>query len=144
MLPFRTLLVPTDFSDGARRAIDVAVDLAVRYDAELVLLHAWQPGVVGDAFAVMPTPLGELEAAAEAGVAAAADELRGRGARVRTRVVMGDAGAEIIEAATAEHADLIVMGTHGRSGLARVLLGSAADHVIRHAPCPVLTVRGGT
>ena len=60
---------------------------------------------------------------------------------VRTAIIEGHAGTAIVDAAIAEHADVIVMATHGRGGLGRAFLGSVADHVVRHSPCPVLLVR---
>jgi nucleotide-binding universal stress UspA family protein len=78
---------------------------------------------------------------AEASLEARASDLRQRGVKASWRATTGVPSEEIVEIARQEHAEMIVMGTHGRSGLDRILLGSVAERVIRLAPCPVLTVR---
>ena len=142
---FARLLVPTDFSAGSERAWVEARRLAARLDAELVLVHVLveRPlysegpftmkrarGVFDAARAWAVKTLGEWTAtAAAAGISA------------RWVLRTGVPYKEIVGAAARERADLIVIGTHGRSGLDRALLGSVADRVIRLAPCPVVTVR---
>ena len=142
---FARLLVPTDFSAGSDRAWAVARRLAARLDAELVLVHVlvetplYSEGpftmkrardVFDAARAWAVKTLGEWTAAAAAA-----------GLSARWVVRTGVPHAEIAGAAAQERADLVVIGTHGRGGLDRALLGSVADRVIRLAPCPVVTVR---
>jgi nucleotide-binding universal stress UspA family protein len=146
VVTIRRILVPTDFSAHARPALRYAVELADKFAAELILLHVVADAVLALPDAVMPTPtpldeLHELTAAAEERLAKliAAEKLAARHPRVEVRI--GSPAAEIVAAATDLHADLVCIATHGRGGIARVLLGSVAEHVIRQAPCPVLTVR---
>jgi nucleotide-binding universal stress UspA family protein len=146
MITIRRILVPTDFSDCALPAIRYAAELADKFAAELILLHVVSDAVLALPDAVMPTPtpLADLNALMEAGKQGlvnliAAEKLEGRHPRCEVRI--GSPTAEIVAAATDLHADLLCIGTHGRGGIARVLLGSVAEHVLRQAPCPVLTVR---
>jgi nucleotide-binding universal stress UspA family protein len=140
------ILHPTDFSECAEQARALAIQLARALGAELVLLHvAVQAPLYREGF-----PTGrELERFFEAQREGArraledrAADSRGQGVPTLARVVPGVPHEEIVAAARAEGAGLIVIGTHGRSGLGRFLLGSVADRVIRTAPCPVVTQRG--
>ena len=142
---FRRIVAPTDFSDCAEAAWDLAVRAAQVIGSELVLVHVFvEPPVYGDPYGGA-APWKILEEAEEW----VADELekwadearKRRQITVRTVVRRGPPDAKIVELASEEHAELVVMGTHGRGGVRRVLLGSVADRVIRMAPCPVLTVR---
>jgi universal stress protein A len=138
MSPVRTILHPTDFSDRAREAFRVACDFARDYDAELVVLHAvplpiiYDEGILIDDFCEtrerVRQPLESLRPDDPA-------------VRVRHEVAQGDAAEEIVRTAQEIGCDLIVLGTQGRTGLERLLLGSVAEAVLRTAPCPVLTVR---
>src|SRR5688572_11616992 len=139
------ILVPVDFSTHSHRALDFACELSLRFSAPMVILHAY-------AVPVYPLPEGYLLASAEAAAEMVAKIQDGmtetkrlaqeRGiATVDTVVVEGSAFTEIIRTARTENVDLIVMGTHGRTGLKHVLLGSVAEKVVRKAPCAVLTVR---
>jgi nucleotide-binding universal stress UspA family protein len=137
-MTFRNLLVPTDFGAPARRALDIAIDLAGKYDAEITLLHAFMIPVTGyDQALVWPFEELEREAgrALETEVAQACDRYR----RVRGALRTGVAWESILGFCKGHPVDLIVMGTSGRKGLAHALLGSVADKVVRLAPCPVLT-----
>src|SRR5262245_51325146 len=139
------ILVPTDFSANADAAIDYAADLAVTYRAPIVLVHVYANPVMAipDGFVLMTAPdLGDLLAQLHGGLRRAELRARERGVpEVATRLIEGVAWHEIVEAARGESCDLIVMGSHGRSGLAHLLLGSVAEKVVRKAACPVLTVR---
>ncbi len=137
MASINRLLVPVDFSHDARYAAEYAQAIAQRFGAEIVLLH------VSAALAFVPGSLLEVRetAADRQALEALADALRAAGVRVRTRLRPGVPADEIVRAAADEGADLIVMGTTGRTGLAHVLLGSVAERVVRRATCPVLTVR---
>ena len=140
----KKILVPIDFSDCSRKALRYAVPFAKEHDAALTLLY------------VVPTPsyvIGEYSIAPYAEIQA---EMRNHGARelarlivdevkgdvpADSRVQVGSAAHEIVELAKELPADLIVISTHGRTGLKHVFMGSVAEHVIRHASCPVLVVR---
>lgn len=148
----RRLLVPVDFSAGSRAAMALATTLARPFEASIELLHVWTPPPLFGEPLLMWTaadaPPMSLEDLARQRAATQmkdlADELRRNGVReVDSTVSVGDAAREILEHARKGRHDMIVMGTHGRSGLAHVLLGSVAEKVVRHAPCPVLTVRTG-
>ena len=146
MVSIRRILVPTDFSACALPAVRYAAELADKFAAELVLLHVVPDAVLALPDAVMPTPAAytDLHALTEGGKSGLASliaaEKLGR-LNPRAEVRIGSPAAEIIAAAADLHADLVCVSTHGRGGLARVLLGSVAEHVVREAPCPVLTVR---
>jgi nucleotide-binding universal stress UspA family protein len=140
MLPIRTILHPTDFSAESHSAFEVASSLARDYKAKLLLLHVVPPPRVyaPDGIAV-PFPVEE-----PANARANLDQLKPADATiaVEREVREGDAATEILKFAEEKQVDLIVMGTHGTSGLTRLLVGSVAESVLRKAPCPVLTVRG--
>jgi nucleotide-binding universal stress UspA family protein len=140
MLAVHTILHPTDFSDRSRYALALASALARDYGARLIVLHAVAvPTVVyGDGVVVAASP-GVL-------LASAREQLDGlplphTGVRAERRVEEGDAVEVILRVAQEVRADLIVMGTHGRTGLGRLLMGSVAELVVRKAGCPVLTVK---
>jgi nucleotide-binding universal stress UspA family protein len=141
MLPIRTVLHPTDFSDSAKPAFELACALARDYRATLVLIHVIPPTRVfaPDGIAV-PFPVEEEEYEAQTRLA----RLRPLDPDVAVdhRVLEGDPTEQILKVAADEKADVIVMGTHGTTGLTRLLVGSVAENVMRKAPCPVLTVRG--
>jgi nucleotide-binding universal stress UspA family protein len=146
MAPFvRRILVPTDFSDGAKRALTLAIKFAKLLRAAIDLLHvqamptyAPVPSLPG----AVPLPLAVPEAAQgiHESLAVLAGGVRESGLECQTGTAEGNPGDEIIDYATKIGADLIVMGTHGRGGLRRVLLGSVAEKVLRGACCPVLVV----
>jgi nucleotide-binding universal stress UspA family protein len=140
----RTILVPTDFSEHADHALEYAVELATRFDATVHLIHAIPVPAMG----VHEIGVAYNAMAIASLTKAAQDALDARKARYRERVELasarcelGDARDVIDRAATTLGVDLIVMGTHGRLGIRRLLLGSVAEAVVRSAPCPVLTVR---
>ena len=139
MLAIRRILHPTDFSDSSQTAFEVACALARDYDAELVLCHVepWPAVPVVEGIA-LDLPVEDPDA----DVSRLAD-IRPEDPTVRVvrRLRRGEPAAEILTVAADVAADLIVMGTHGRGGLSRLVLGSVAEMVMRKAPCPVLTVR---
>ena len=146
-LPFelRRILVPVDFSDTAKKAIQYAVPFGAAFDAEVLLLHVMQPYSVPIELGYVPPEWAESQ---QKFLGAAREELdklcaREIGARARARALVreGVPWQEIIAAAQESRADLIILATHGRTGLSHVLLGSVAERVVRHAPCPVLVVR---
>jgi len=142
---FKHILVPTDFGDAAKRALEMAADLAKQYGGSLSVLHAYE----------IPLPLGAYPGGpplpAEYSVTfrdAAQRRLDQTVADVQKRLpgakgvlACGVPWEQILEVAAREHATLIVMGTHGRKGLKHALLGSVAEKVVRLSPVPVLTVR---
>jgi nucleotide-binding universal stress UspA family protein len=141
---YRKILCPTDFSDGAREALEAAVGLT-EADGSLLVLHAWDipaAAMLGEGL-VLTTMYADVPAAAEEALGRWRREAERLGARrVEGRLVHGPAWHQIVRAAEADPTiDLIVMGTHGRTGLTRALLGSVTEQVVRHAPCAVLTVR---
>lgn len=147
MSEFRTVVVPYDFSVHAHAALETAIDLAKRLPgAELQLLHVVQTPTYGYAYAGGALPpaidtkvLCEGAGKSLADVAAAEPDL---GPETELHVVEGLGIADAIRASSeAIGADLIVMGTHGRTGLAHVFLGSVTERLLRMAPCPVLAVR---
>jgi nucleotide-binding universal stress UspA family protein len=142
---FYRIVVPTDFSDCAEEAWALGQRMAAALGSELVLAHV-----------LVETPLYEegpfamektrrvYEAArkwAEEAIEHWASTARGKGLKVRTVLRTGVPYREIVDLAADERADLVLIGTHGRGGLDRALLGSVADRVVRVSPCPVLTVR---
>ena len=141
----RKIVVATDFSTASRPALAAALDLARRDGARLVVLHVMMPPspFVGDD---LPGSWLELEARArrdaERRLAAAVSQAERSGIVTTGTLVKGAPAEVIVRVARREGADLIVIGTHGRSGLGRLFMGSVAARVLGTATCPVLTVRG--
>jgi len=149
MIAFRSILVPTDFGDCSAPAVRYAAMLAEKFGAELILLHVIQDTAMVMPDAVMPAPvsvpdLNQLLDAGKMGLAHLIDRENLAALNPRVEVRVGSPVAEIVAAATDLKADLLCIGTHGRTGLAHLLLGSQAERIIREAPCPVLTVKAGT
>jgi universal stress protein A len=142
---FQRILVPTDFSAPADEAARIAVDLSRRYDASITLVYVYEPPTYAlpeSGLAFTTTQLDEAFAAFRRLLATTSDRARERGAtKVETQLSYGFAAREITSLASAGAFDLIVMGTHGRTGLSHLLLGSVAERVVQTAHCPVLTVR---
>lgn len=138
-------MCPVDFSPGSREALHVAAGLAAVDGGELVLVHVWQPPVyvMGETIGLSGDVVQALVNEAESSLARWKTEAEQLGVRKVTPVFMtGAPWHELVAAAKRDPAvDLIVMGTHGRTGLRHVLLGSVAEKVVRHAPCPVLVTR---
>jgi nucleotide-binding universal stress UspA family protein len=139
MSGIHTILFPTDFSCTAAHAFPVAISLARDHGARLVLLHVAEEPALIDGTGLVPfdpamyrSDLWEkLEQLA----------VRARGVEVETRLSEGNPVTAVLHAAREVRADLVVMGTHGWTGLRRLMMGSVAEAVLRQAPCPVLTVR---
>jgi nucleotide-binding universal stress UspA family protein len=143
-MTFTKILCPTDFSPGSRQAMRLATDLANRDEAELVIAHSWYvpPTAFAGEQAFSPEVLQDMADDAQRDLDAAVREASGDGARrVSGKLLSGTPWAEIETALEKEPFDLCVIGTHGRTGLSRILLGSVAEKVIRHSPCSVLAVR---
>jgi universal stress protein A len=139
------ILVPTDFSDAADAALTYALTLGQQVDAPVSLVHVFDDPdamtVYSEQYIPMPPEMRERL------LADIRQQLAERIARtghkdVTTEVLTGVTAKAIVDGARDRHADLIVMGTHGRHGMAHLLLGSVAERVVRTAACPVLVVRG--
>jgi nucleotide-binding universal stress UspA family protein len=145
MIPIRRILCPIDFSEFSRLALDHATAIAGRYDSTVTVFNV--SSVLPAAALAAGTPLlpmtpptsGDLEALLTS-MKRFADAETGSTVPMQFEIGEGDAAREILERARTMPSDLIVMGTHGRSGFQRLLLGSVTEKVIRSAPCPVLTV----
>jgi nucleotide-binding universal stress UspA family protein len=141
---YRTILVAHDFSVHAQAAAEHAVALVELTGADLHLLHVVVPPIAYPTPLAMPTAVPpvdlslELRRSAEEALAVVACNLP---CEAKIHVVVGSPAVTICEMAEKVGAELIVMGTHGRTGLAHVFLGSVAERTLRRAPCPVLTVR---
>ena len=145
--PWKKVLCPIDFSEPARAAMQTAADVCRQLGGELTLFHAYElPGYTlpEGSVVVSPKMLQELADQAEAHLAEWKRLAEGMGAaRVSTVKGVGEPAAEIAELADEGGFDLIVVGTHGRTGFRHALLGSVAERVVRRASCPVLTVHPG-
>jgi nucleotide-binding universal stress UspA family protein len=142
----KKILVPIDFSEASRKAMQYALSFARQFNAEVLLLHVIELTPLASPSAPLPiiqdeTTRATLHESAAKHLAAWRDE-SGLPARIKASVREGvSAHAEIVKTATEGNIDLIVLGTQGRTGLAHLLIGSTAERVVRHAPCPVLVVR---
>jgi nucleotide-binding universal stress UspA family protein len=139
MLPIRTILHPTDFSERSNYAFQLACSLARDHGARLLVLHVLQPPAVAYGGVI-------TELATEAAKQTLAEKLRQIQAPdpnvyMEHQLIEGEPATQILHTAEKHPCDLIVMGTHGRTGLRRALMGSVAEQVVRQAPCPVLTVK---
>lgn len=144
--PFRLnrILVPVDFSDCSRKALQYALPLAQEHEAALTLLYVGPlPIYASGEYGRVDTAAleAEMRAGAEKELSLLVAEEVDRKVPVTTVIRFGSPRSEILELADSLPADLIVLSTHGRTGLKHVFLGSVAEAVVRHAPCPVLVVR---
>jgi len=150
MLQWKTILVPTDFSDGSRYALRTAAEVAHLCGATLVMLHVAElPPVLDAGTMIRPEGTGTAMSLQDftrdqaLGWMAADCEAIALDARVPVRQVVeiGPAVSTVLEVAAREGADLLVLGTHGRTGFAKLMLGSVTERIVRQASIPVLTVR---
>jgi len=141
---YETILVPVDGSEGSERAVDRAIDLADHYDAGILVLSVVEVDSLagtGDAAAIYDEFVGSVEKSARRLVDEAVERVGDAEIEdVDGDVVVGVPSSRIREAIDEHDADCVVVGTHGRSGLNRVLIGSVAEKVVRTSPVPVLTV----
>ncbi len=139
----RKILVPLDFSDCSRKALEYAIPLAEQFHATLVLLHVAEPYYpTADSFTLDVNFVNEQTS--QAAIKELAEWIEKEvPAEVETRRVvrLGNPFDEIVHVAESMGLDLIVLSTHGRTGLKHLLMGSVAERVVQHAPCPVLVVR---
>jgi nucleotide-binding universal stress UspA family protein len=144
-MDIRHILAPTDFSAPANQAVRKALALAQIFGAKLTILHVVEPPsyLVHDHAASHQAPLllKGMEEQANRKLAHVLSQLPKAQVKITPRVVVGVPSQRITEAASTEHVDLIVMATHGHTGLRHLVLGSIAERVVRMAPCPVLTIR---
>jgi len=137
--PIRTILLATDLTAASREATQRAIDLAARLDARLLIVNVLEKRrLVGGG---SHDRVDQARSERETHLVAVVREARSAGVTAEFLVWEGDPGGSIAAAAEAEGADLVVVGTRGRSGAERMLLGSVSDHVVRNATCPVLVVR---
>jgi nucleotide-binding universal stress UspA family protein len=143
-MTFHKILCPTDFSTGSKAAVALGARLAAADDAELVVAHSWHVPPIG-AGPNHTFPANLVSQIVEDAIRALHDtsvEAKQLGARrVETTLLAGTPWDQIVTTLNDTSYDLVVMGTHGRTGLSRVLLGSIAERVVRHAPCSVMTIR---
>jgi nucleotide-binding universal stress UspA family protein len=145
VIDLRRILVPTDFGKSSQNALAYAVEFARKFSAEITLLHVVQDLALFIPEAVMAPPpavppVEQFRVAARTALERTIVAL-GEPVPVQAEVAEGPPHEEIVRLARERNIDLIIMGTHGHTGLAHFLLGSVADKVVRRAPCPVLTVR---
>jgi nucleotide-binding universal stress UspA family protein len=137
----RKIIVPLDFSSSSESTIDYASMIAERFAATLILVHVIEslPYSVTDTFQIVEHRRA-LETLARSLLRNLSDDLRARNLVVKTHLVWGNPAREILAKARREKADLIVMGTHGRTGLPHIVMGSVAEKAVRLSRIPVLTV----
>ena len=149
MPKLKKILVPVDYSDGSRVAMEYALFLAERFDAEIEVLHVAEIPLGEEEHTVVKPDTGKEQLLSELIMQQAVKEateflapfIRDATIPIEKSVLKGRPGKVIVEAAADRGADLIVMGTHGRSGFDRLIMGSVTDRVLRSAPCPVVVVR---
>lgn len=141
----RKILAPVDFSNHSGKALAYVQAVARQFGAEVLLVHVVEPTVIPDNFGIVPPAYEEVGAAlikaAKERLTRLTSELGLDTGKVRWEVRTGRAAWEIVRAAEEAGVDLIVITTHGYTGLKHVLMGSTAELIVRHATCPVLTVR---
>jgi nucleotide-binding universal stress UspA family protein len=143
MTAFKNVVVPVDFGDPSRHALELAVELAKQFGASLTLVHVWEIPVYSYS-AVVPIPVDlytPLQRLAREQLEALVEETKKKVPDTKGILKQGVPWREILGAIDETHADLVVMGTHGRRGVSRALLGSVTEKIVRASPTPVLTVR---
>ena len=147
MITLHRILMTTDFSDYSKEALEYAVHMARSFGADLYLLHVFEPPFFspsGVSLSVRPEVhqwIKEIKEEESKKLDILAEEVRHKGAKVHPIFKAGTPFLEILKTAEEIPADLIVLGTHGRTGLAHVLMGSVAERVVRKSACPVFSVR---
>lgn len=141
----KKVLVPIDFSDYSKSALKYAVNFAKSFNAEIILIYVVEPVIYPPDFSMgqiaMPSINTEWDDRAKDELQKLAkSDITGAG-NVKTVIKTGKPFVEIIETAKEENIDLIIIATHGHSGVEHILFGSTAEKVVRKAPCPVLTLR---
>lgn len=146
MARLRRVVYASDFSTASRRAFATALNLAKTNRAALTVVHVLLPIMMVSDMTVSPSVWEEIRRGtrrwAEQHLSRLATKAKIAGVRATARLLEGDPAEQIVRAAHAAHADVIVVGTHGRKGVPRFFIGSVAERVVRSASCPVMTVRG--
>jgi nucleotide-binding universal stress UspA family protein len=141
----RHILAPTDFSACSKQAVDYAFALAKRFGAKLSLLHVIEPPDLPGVGTIPPELAHKLldiqERDAQRRLAALLPQAEAAQVKVVSHVVIGSPYRKILETAAAENVGVIVMATHGRTGVSHLMMGSVAERIVRMATCPVLTLR---
>jgi len=140
--PIRTILLATDLTAASREATARAIDLATHLDARLLIVNVLEKHRLSGGGS--HDRVDQARSERESHLVNVVRDARNAGVTAEFLVWDGEPGSSIAAAAEAEQADLVVVGTRGRSGAERMLLGSVSDHVVRHAECPVLVVRPST
>ena len=138
-MKLRHILVPLDFSADAEQALDDAVELAQQFQARLTLLHVIYIPITTEVN--LSSYFTEMESGASQRMETYQDRVAEAGPAVVMRIIRGTPFREIVDFAEIQQIDLIVMGTHGRTGMQHLLVGSVAERVVRLAPCPVMVTR---
>jgi nucleotide-binding universal stress UspA family protein len=138
----RRILLATDLSDASAAAATTALELASGLGAELLVVSVIDPRSLHLPGGAVASRVDQVRTARETAAAGLVADGRAAGVRVQFLIWDGEPGERIVEAALAEEADIIVVGSHGRSGVGRFLIGSVSDFVVRNASCPVMVVRG--
>ena len=149
MFPFKKILCPTDFSDPSLCGLKMANEMAKQFDSEIILVNVHKPipklpkprVEAPDTTFDISTYEKQILEDAEANLSEIAKDIMGEGTVPRLIVRVGSPAEEILEVAEEENVDAIVIATHGRTGLAKIVFGSVAQRVVRRAQCPVLTIR---
>ena len=146
-MQIRSILLPTDFSECGNYALSYAASLARTFGASIICVHVIEPMVPTVGYSGMTEPLpiadisDQLEYSAERELPKIAECEQCAGLEIEELIVHGEAASEIVRVAKDRKVDLIVVSSHGRTGLGRMLFGSTAEAVVRHASCPVLVVK---
>jgi len=139
------VLVPIDFSDYSKIALKYAVDFAQKFNAKMYLIYVVEPVIYPPDFSMgqiaIPSVNTEWDIKAKEEIDKLADSEIPTGVKIKTIIKTGKPFLEIIETAAEEDVDIIIIATHGHSGMEHILFGSTAEKVVRKAPCPVLTLR---
>lgn len=144
VVKIRRIMVPLDFSDHSHKALSYAVKLAEQFDSELELVHVVTPVIYAEGM-VLPAAMENLDCETEKNARKELAKLAKRNEVAalehKTTVLTGTPYDEIVSHARRRETDLLLITTHGRTGLQHFLLGSTAEKILRHAPCPVMVVR---
>ena len=145
-MEIKKILAPTDFSDYAKGGVDYAIEFASQFKADLILLHVVAEelfAIMGEGTTVYPVDemMQDRRNEMQEFVSQSVRPRLGAGATVKEIVSLGSPFVKIVETAKNEGADLIVMSTHGRTGLSHLLIGSVTERVVRNAMCPVVSIR---
>ena len=142
MIQFERILYPTDFSESAENALQYVISLSKKYGSKIHVLHVVEPFTYTSDFGIdYSAQYREMEVTAKRLIEEIVTSLKKSSLDAEGAVLSGEPFVEIIRYARQENADLIVMATHGRTGIEHMLLGSVAEKVVRKSPCPVLTIK---